>query len=93
MPKLRNPDTGKTVWATAAGAEVLRRRGYLDAAKTAQSAQDPPSEKPLEKLKLTELLDHAEASGVDADTLEALRKPGTSKAQVIEAITTQGGTR
>jgi hypothetical protein len=84
MPKLRNPDTGETVSATAAGAKVLLGRGYLAIGATA--APDDTA-KPLEQMKLAELLDQAERSGADEATLDELRKPGTSKAQVIAVIT------
>ena len=43
-------------------------------------------EKPLDKMKLAELLEHAEKIGVPEETLEPLRKNGTSKQAVIDAI-------
>lgn len=51
-------------------------------------ASEPPAEKPpLEKMKLAELLELATSEGVDSDTVESFSKPGTTKAQVIAAIT------
>lgn len=47
---------------------------------------DAAQEKPLERMKLAELLELAKESGVDSDTVAELEKPGTSKASVIEAI-------
>lgn len=40
MPKLTHPHTGDTVFATNAGAEVLRSRGYTDAGTSASSPDD-----------------------------------------------------
>lgn len=49
----------------------------------------PPAvepEKPLDKLKLTELIEHGEKIGMTVEQLQPLRKAGASKAQAIEAI-------
>jgi len=61
--------------------------GYTEpkAEKKPKAAKSQDGDGPkLDKMKLAELLDHADSVGVDTSEL---RKPGTSKAQVIEAIT------
>jgi hypothetical protein len=47
---------------------------------------DPEPGPDLGKLKLAELIEHAEKIGVAADEIAALRKPGVSKAKAIDAI-------
>jgi hypothetical protein len=47
---------------------------------------DPEPGPELGKLKLAELIEHAEKIGVAADEIAALRKPGVSKAKAIDAI-------
>lgn len=83
-------------WAAAEKAkwEELTVTPYADdepateptAEKPANPPSNPPAEKPLDKMKLTELIEHAEKIGVNVDELDALRKPGASKAKAIEAI-------
>jgi hypothetical protein len=45
-----------------------------------------PGDDPLAKLNLDQLREHAVKVGVDAETLAALEKPGTTKAAVRAAI-------
>lgn len=47
--------------------------------------------KPLDKMKLTELIEHAEKIGVDAEQIDSLRKPGASKAKALEIIAAHTG--
>jgi len=47
---------------------------------------NPAPDKPLDEMKLKELIEHAQKIGVPAEQLEPLSKPGASKAQAIEII-------
>lgn len=53
-----------------------------------EEARDDGSqgEKSIDDMNLVELLEHAEKVGVPADQLDPLRKPGTSKDAVRQAI-------
>lgn len=56
---------------------------------TPEDGAKPPSpspEKPLTEMKLTELIEHAAKIGMTEEQIAPLRKPGTSKAKAIEAI-------
>jgi hypothetical protein len=46
----------------------------------------PAPEKPLDDMKLTELIEHAEKIGIAGDDLAALKKAGMSKAKAKDAI-------
>lgn len=48
--------------------------------------ETPETEKPLDKMGLKELIEHAEKLELPADQLDELRKPGTSKAKAKSAI-------
>jgi hypothetical protein len=52
----------------------------------AEKKVDDDGEKPLDKMKLAELVAHAESVGIEGEDLDALKKPGVSKAKVREAI-------
>lgn len=82
MVKLIHPD-GHEVVTNENGVDGLLDQGYEHAPEPkADSADSGPN---LKKMKLDELLAHAEEVGVDEDTLAELHDGGT-KAQVIEAI-------
>lgn len=61
------------------------------AATPSDDGGDGGEEKPLDKMKLAELVAHAESVGIEGDDLDALKKPGTSKKAVIEAIQAKTG--
>jgi hypothetical protein len=72
----------------AAIADLLTGPAGVEAAPAdGEQGVEPPVEKPLGEMKLTELIEHAEQIGVDPETLASLRKNGTSKAKAIAAIT------
>jgi hypothetical protein len=88
--KLINKETGESVSVSETGGKALLERGTHEIptkqSAPKKSASESGSDAALKKMKLTELLAHAASAGVDDETLAALSKPGTSKAQVIEAI-------
>jgi hypothetical protein len=73
----------KPASSAAPKAESTKEPASDDGKNAAPSTAD---EKPLDKLKLTELIAHAEKIGVPTEDLEPLRKPGASKKQAIEII-------
>jgi hypothetical protein len=51
-----------------------------------QAPSAPATENPLGEMKLTQLIEHAEKIGVDAEKIATLRRPGASKADAIALI-------
>lgn len=101
LKRLINPDGDEVLTSIptreADAKEILdsfAELGYTQPKETKKSKKastpEPPAggaDEALKKMKLTELLEHAASVGVDEETIAELSKPGTSKAQVIEAIT------
>lgn len=56
------------------------------AGREAETPSGVENGKSLDEMGLAELIEHAEKIGVSADQLEPLRKPGTSKDAVRQAI-------
>jgi hypothetical protein len=99
LTRLISP-AGEEVLVSRGHADEFRGRGYTDPGSTPKTkpkakketgkpADEKPevSDKPLEALKLAELIEHAEKVGVPAETIATLRKPGASKKAAIAAIT------
>ena len=101
MHDLRNPETGEHVVASDETAAALVEEGWIKLGPPtyAEPAEPKKSRKKeqagggsddgatdLSKMKLPELIAHAEQIGITGDDLDALKKPGTSKAKAIEAI-------
>jgi hypothetical protein len=79
---------GKTSASDAA--TPPKRTKSEDGKKKSEPPAAPPktdSAPQLDKMKLTELIAHAEAIGIPAEQIEPLRKPGASKKQAIEITT------
>jgi hypothetical protein len=72
--------------ATAAAEETTAPKAPK-APKTPKTEGGSNSDTDLSKMKMPELLAHAEKVGLPAEQIDALRKPGTSKKTVIESIT------
>lgn len=84
----------KDGWELVGGAKAAKADATPKATKAAtpktESGKTEPTKTegtPLDKMKLTELITHAEKLGIAADDLAPLRKPGASKKQAIEIIT------
>lgn len=101
MPDLRNPETGEHVRASDATAAALVEEGWIKLGPPtyAEPAEPKKSRKKkqagddsggtatdLSKMKMPELIAHAEQIGITGDDLDELKKPGTSKAKALEAI-------
>lgn len=66
--------------------ERARKTPKPKSVEAAAEKSDGGEAKPLDKMKLAELVAHAESVGITGDDLDALKKPSVSKKTVIAAI-------